>query len=110
MIPAIVGESLASTWEAEPHIRQRLRETGTVCQWKNAQLIGLASVEAMTFNLASLEILASWWTRKVDTPQAVPINLVRDEAGVKKQTTWSNLTWWGDVGSLFPLTCNSKLL
>ena len=76
-------KTLAQMWENNPMIRRRLRETGKLTVWKTPEVTGLPSVEAMTFNVVCLEQLAGWWTSKVTMPQAVPIDLVRKEAGNK---------------------------
>lgn len=73
--------SLASLWEAEVSLRQRARETGRLTAWRNSKLVGLASVDAMTYNLTLLEVLATYWTARSDLPKAVPIGVVRPEVG-----------------------------
>ena len=69
-------------WEKDSRLRRRAREPGALLSWKNPKVVGIPSTNAMTFNVEVLETLASWWTAKVDLPQAVPIDVVRREAWV----------------------------
>ena len=73
--------SLSRAWEADRSLRQRARETGKLTAWRNTKLIGLASCDAMKYNIPALEILARHWTAMTDLPKAVPIALVRSEVG-----------------------------
>lgn len=72
--------TLAERWESNTALRRRIRETGKMTSWKNEKVVGLASVEAMTFNLPALEMLADWWSSHESEPKSVPIDLVRQEA------------------------------
>ena len=74
--------SLVKMWEGNPHLRQRVRETGQMTAGKNKQLVGLASVEAMGFNLEILENLAAFWSSQESMPKAVPINFIREQVGL----------------------------
>ncbi len=73
---------LAQAFEANPKVRRDARENGRLTKWKDSKMIGIASTQAMAYNTTILENLAAWWTSQVDKPQAVPIDLIRTEAGV----------------------------
>lgn len=75
-----MAQSLAQIWENDVVLRRNARETGRLTRWKNDKVIGLASTEAMAYNTVALEHLATYWTAKVELPQAVPIDILRKEA------------------------------
>ena len=76
--------SLAALWEMEPSIRVAARENGCLTKWANARLIGVASTGALSINIKVLELLAEWWAKQVDMPQAIPIDKLRAEVGQQK--------------------------
>lgn len=83
-------ESLASMWENNNNIRRRARETGSLTTWESPKVVGIPSTKAMTYNREVLETLATWWTAKVDLPQAVPIDTLRKEAWVICSTSYAS--------------------
>ena len=83
-------ESLASMWENNNNIRRRARETGSLTTWESPKVVGIPSNKAMTYNREVLETLATWWTAKVDLPQAVPIDTLRKEAWVICSTSYAS--------------------
>ncbi|CAL1156972.1 unnamed protein product, partial [Cladocopium goreaui] len=71
--------SLAALWEMEPSIRVASCESACLTKWANTRLIGVASTGAMSLNIKVLELLAEWWAKQVDMPQAIPIDKLRDQ-------------------------------
>ena len=76
--------SLAALWEMEPSIRVASCESACLTKWANTRLIGVASTGAMSLNIKVLELLAEWWAKQVDMPQAIPIDKLRDQVGQQK--------------------------
>lgn len=80
-VPAMAMSSLASRWEGDAVIRRMVRENKALCRWRNPKLAGVASCEAAAFNINVLCHVTEWWAGQVDSPQAIPIDLLRTEAG-----------------------------
>ena len=76
------GVSLAMRLEEDSSIRRLVRETKSLTQWKNKNLIGVASTDAAAYNAALLRHVAAWYTPQVPMPQAIPIEAIR--AGVPR--------------------------
>ena len=74
---------LASLLEADETIRRRVLEKHPNCftRWPPTA-VGVPSTKAMTFNVRALEILATWWTGMVPFVKALPIKVLRKEAGM----------------------------
>lgn len=75
------SQDLVKMWEGNSNLRKRIRETGQMTAWKNKQVVGLTSVEAMSYNLDILENLAAYWSTVNSMPRAVPISLIREQVG-----------------------------
>ena len=88
--PDMPGDpSLAALWEMEPSIRVASRESSCLTKWASTRVIGVASTGAMSLNIKVLELLAEWWAKKVDMPQAIPIDKLRAEVGQQK---WNSIS------------------
>ena len=73
--------TLAEMWESTKVIRNRLLTEGHFTQWVNKDAVGIKSVKAMVLNHLSLEVLAEFWCPQHEMVKAVPIGIVRREAG-----------------------------
>ena len=87
------GVSLAMRLEEDSSIRRLVRETKSLTQWKNKNLIGVASTDAAAYNAALLRHVAAWYTPQVPMPQAIPIEAIRAEAQRFKQCLPHKFIW-----------------
>ena len=72
--------SLAQIWETDQSLRFFAREHSCITIWPDKETTGVASCSSMSLNVKSLQPLAQWWASQVSEPQAVPVQLLRDEA------------------------------
>ena len=72
--------SLAQLWEVDQELRYYARENQCLTEWPDQNVIGVASCRSMSLNVRCLQPLAQWWASQVSEPQAVPVQLLRDEA------------------------------
>ena len=79
--PTMAQQSLARMWEGEQELRTLGREKDQLTKWPGPTCIGIPSIKACSLNHVALEYVAQWWTARSDQPAAVPINMVRSEAG-----------------------------
>lgn len=75
---------LAERWESRACVRARARENQAITMWPQPSQVGVATSPACSLNSVPLTLLASWWTKQVDEPQAVPIGILRTQAQVVK--------------------------
>lgn len=71
---------LAADLEADILVRNRARETQQITKWVSDKAVCVASQKACAINARVLEIVSLWWVSCSDTPGAIPIDLLRDEA------------------------------
>lgn len=71
---------LSGLWEGELSLRAKARENQCLTTWANPRVIGVASTGAMSLNIKALEILGEWWACQMDMPQAIPIDIIRQQA------------------------------
>ena len=74
---------LAKDWENDSLVRNRSRHEGVLTSWPTKKTMGVASMKACSLNERVLELAALWWVRFKDVPAAIPIDLLRGEAGNK---------------------------
>ena len=75
--------TLPHLWENDQGIRNRARMDGQLCVWPEHKLIGISSIKACVLNSKPLTLAAEWWTRQQLKPAAIPIKLIRKQAGLK---------------------------
>ena len=75
---------LARRLEENDVVRRRLLEKPEqiLTRWINPKAVGIASVKAMGKNQHALELLAEWWVHNQPVPKTVPIDRMREEAGL----------------------------
>ena len=72
--------SLAQLWELDQDLRYFARDNSCLTKWPSPEVIGVPSTASMSLNVKSLQPLAQWWASQVSEPQAVPVQVLRDEA------------------------------
>lgn len=75
---------LAARLEAESSLRERARKMAQLTMWPSPATTGIPSQKACVLNCKCLEVIAGWWVQKSEGPHAIPINLIREEAGFGK--------------------------
>ena len=98
--------SLASLWESDARVRNRLRykEEGKLLRWlkneKGADIVGQCTMTTIAMNARVLTLLAQFWCPKTSkTAKSPSIHLIRKEA--RFGTTQPS------VSSLSKLSCSS---
>ena len=89
------GPGLAELLEQSTALRNRARLQQRLTQWPSKECMGAASYKALALNATAMETIASWWTKMSGDPQAIPIDLLRSEAG---ESTCANC-WQEEVPS-----------
>ena len=74
------SSNLAARLEADGSLRERARKMAHLTIWPSPATTGIPSQKACALNCKCLEVLAGWWVQKSDSPVAIPIDMIRDEA------------------------------
>lgn len=76
--------ALATAWESEPSLRQRVQETAApyMARWIRQEAVGVPSVKATCLNVVALEAMARVWCPAMAYPKTIPIGIMREEAGL----------------------------
>ena len=98
--PRLAKGTLAKLWDDQSSLRQRMndKEFPYLSRWlwnqRNEQYaIGVPSVKAMGMNALVLEKLAEWYCPCQPFPKALPIQILRREAGLlKEHVLWLGLS------------------
>ena len=70
---------LSSAWEANPLIRQQMRDDTRLLAWPSKATTGVASQPALVMNRTVVQIALMEWAAVCREPKSVPIDWVRDE-------------------------------
>ena len=73
---------LAMAWEANPVIRQQMRDDGRLLQWPNKATTGVASQPALVMNRTAIQVALTEWATVCGEPKSLPIDWVREEVHV----------------------------
>ena len=83
--------ALAKMLEEQKWIRDKLLKSPKgkdyLSLWPNELTIGVPSVRSMALNYRILEIIAKWWCAQVPHVQAIPVDIMRNEAWVLQVST-----------------------
>lgn len=73
--------TLAEKWEANRHIRNRIRSKGMLVVWPKPELVGKPTMASISLNIHALRILAEDWCPKQSGPKSPSVHAVRKEVG-----------------------------
>ena len=71
---------VAADFESCAIIRNVARQHGALMRWPDSKRTGVASMKACSLNSRQLNLATKWWVRFAEQPQAIPIDLLRNEA------------------------------
>ncbi|CAK9097692.1 unnamed protein product [Durusdinium trenchii] len=71
--------TLAEKWEANRHIRNRIRSKGMLVVWPKPELVGKPTMASISLNIHALRILAEDWCPKQSGPKSPSVHAVRKE-------------------------------
>ena len=73
--------ALASLLEENFSVKKNLRETGRMLLWPKPELVGLASLQALSLNrMAISDALQIWGSHSNDEVKSPPVEWIKDEA------------------------------
>ena len=83
-------DGLARAWEGDFSVRERMRfGAGKLLVWPKGKggvdLIGQASMQALSMNCNVLTIMAAWWCPTQTTPKTPLIAVVKAQVGLRKR-------------------------
>ena len=111
-------DDLARAWEGDFNVRERLRfGAGKLLVWPKGkggtELIGQASMQALSMNCNVLAIMAAWWCPTQTTPKTPSITVVKAQVGLRKGVPIENpiaeqhLKQWSNHLHDMPLILNT---
>ena len=74
--------ALASLWEENSDVRQRLRESQKMLRWPKVELVGVASLAALSDNRSVVrDCLTIWTAHNKDSCKPPPVGWLKEEVG-----------------------------
>ena len=74
---------LAKHWEAHTLIRAAFRlNDGKLLSWVSPQLVGVASLRALSINKLAIQLTLEKWCATTSTPKSPPVDWLKQEARV----------------------------
>ena len=84
-------DGLAKVWNDDDTIRTRVLHTKSLLSWPSPKMTGVINFNTMRQNSAVIQTVLSVWCPRVQNPQTVYIDHMRDEDGMGKQKLTAQL-------------------
>ena len=84
-------ESLGVLWEKDEYVRGRAKKSKRLIRWAESRLKGVQCNANVVMNVRQLEILGQWWCPQKSEAKSPPIEVMKEQVGVRQSCCTSLL-------------------